>query len=212
MSKPPGAAGAMIIHMNKGGILLNIIEETQSALRQGVAAACTQAMAAGTLPEAELPDFVIETPKDEKNGDFSTNLAMQLTRILRQNPRKIAEAIVVHEPKISKEALRARVLELMELVEIDKPMERMKLYPHNFSGGIRGRGARVNHTKRGTACRAFCFYSVISSTRCSMAVCRFIYTTFRRPSLSLHMAGWHLFPGAAASSIRFFQVFPSSFE
>lgn len=80
--------------MNKGGILLNIIEETQSALRQGVAVACAQAMAAGTLPEAELPDFVIETPKDEKNGDFSTNLAMQLTRILRQNPRKIAEAIV----------------------------------------------------------------------------------------------------------------------
>ena len=80
--------------MNKGGILLNIIEETQSALRQGVAAACAQAMAAGTLPEAALPDFVIEKPKDEKNGDFSTNLAMQLTRILRQNPRKIAEAIV----------------------------------------------------------------------------------------------------------------------
>lgn len=80
--------------MNKGGILLNIIEETQSALRQGVAAACAQAMAAGTLPEAALPDFAIETPKDEKNGDFSTNLAMQLTRILRQNPRKIAEAIV----------------------------------------------------------------------------------------------------------------------
>ena len=80
--------------MNKGGILLNIIEETQSALRQGVATACAQAMAAGTLPEAALPDFVIETPKDEKNGDFSTNLAMQLTRILRQNPRKIAEAIV----------------------------------------------------------------------------------------------------------------------
>ena len=52
---------------------------------------------------------------------------------------QIAEAIVVHEPKISKEALRARVLELMELVEIDKPMERMKLYPYNFSGGMRQR-------------------------------------------------------------------------
>ena len=52
---------------------------------------------------------------------------------------QIAEAIVVHEPKISKEALRARVLELMELVEIDRPMERMKLYPHNFSGGMRQR-------------------------------------------------------------------------
>lgn len=73
---------------------MNIIEDTKSALRQAVAAACQKATADGVLPEAELPDFVIETPKDEKNGDFSTNVAMQLTRIMRQNPRKIAEAIV----------------------------------------------------------------------------------------------------------------------
>ena len=73
---------------------MNIIEDTKSALRQAVIAACQKATADGTLPEAELPDFVIETPKDEKNGDFSTNVAMQLTRIMRQNPRKIAEAIV----------------------------------------------------------------------------------------------------------------------
>lgn len=73
---------------------MNIIEDTKSALRQAVAAACQKAMADGVLPEAGLPDFVIETPKDEKNGDFSTNVAMQLTRIMRQNPRKIAEAIV----------------------------------------------------------------------------------------------------------------------
>lgn len=52
---------------------------------------------------------------------------------------QIAEAVLVHEPKISKDALRARVLELMELVEIDRPVERMKLYPHNFSGGMRQR-------------------------------------------------------------------------
>ena len=52
---------------------------------------------------------------------------------------QIAEAVLVHEPKISKDALRARVLELMELVGIDRPMERMKLYPHNFSGGMRQR-------------------------------------------------------------------------
>ena len=52
---------------------------------------------------------------------------------------QIAEAVLVHEPKISKDTLRARVLELMELVGIDRPMERMKLYPHNFSGGMRQR-------------------------------------------------------------------------
>ena len=52
---------------------------------------------------------------------------------------QIAEAVLVHEPKTSREALRARVLELMELVGIDRPMERMRLYPHNFSGGMRQR-------------------------------------------------------------------------
>ena len=52
---------------------------------------------------------------------------------------QIAEAVVVHDPKISKDALRARVLELMELVGIDRAAERMKLYPHNFSGGMRQR-------------------------------------------------------------------------
>ena len=52
---------------------------------------------------------------------------------------QIAEAVLVHEPKISRDALRARVLELMELVGIDRPNARMKLYPHNFSGGMRQR-------------------------------------------------------------------------
>lgn len=52
---------------------------------------------------------------------------------------QIAEAILVHEPRISKEALRARVLELMELVGIEKAPERVKLYPYNFSGGMRQR-------------------------------------------------------------------------
>lgn len=52
---------------------------------------------------------------------------------------QIAEAVLVHEPKISRDALRARVLELMDLVGIDRPNARMKLYPHNFSGGMRQR-------------------------------------------------------------------------
>lgn len=42
----------------------------------------------------------IEIPKDNKNGDYSTNVAMQLTRILRKNPQLIAREIV---EKIDKE-------------------------------------------------------------------------------------------------------------
>ena len=52
---------------------------------------------------------------------------------------QIAEAVRVHQPGIKKDALRRRVLELLELVGIDRPEERYGLYPHNFSGGMRQR-------------------------------------------------------------------------
>lgn len=39
-------------------------------------------------------NFVVEIPKDNSNGDYATNVAMQLTRVLRKNPRMIAEEIV----------------------------------------------------------------------------------------------------------------------
>ena len=38
--------------------------------------------------------IVIEVPKDKKNGDFSTNIAMQLVKVLKTNPREIADKIV----------------------------------------------------------------------------------------------------------------------
>ena len=37
--------------------------------------------------------ITIEIPKDKKNGDFSTNVAMQLVRVLNTNPREIADKI-----------------------------------------------------------------------------------------------------------------------
>ncbi len=36
----------------------------------------------------------VETPKNTDNGDFSSNVAMQLTKVLRKNPREIAEQII----------------------------------------------------------------------------------------------------------------------
>ena len=52
---------------------------------------------------------------------------------------QIAEAVRVHRPRLSGDGLRARVAELMELVGIGRPQERMGLYPHSFSGGMRQR-------------------------------------------------------------------------
>ncbi|MDY4788297.1 MAG: arginine--tRNA ligase [Bacilli bacterium] len=39
-------------------------------------------------------DIVVEIPKDPSFGDYSTNVAMRLTKQLRQNPRAVAEKIV----------------------------------------------------------------------------------------------------------------------
>lgn len=39
-------------------------------------------------------NIVVEVPKKREQGDFSTNIAMQLTKILKENPRNIAEKIV----------------------------------------------------------------------------------------------------------------------
>lgn len=43
--------------------------------------------------EVQVP-FVVEIPKDNTNGDYATNIAMQLTKILKQNPRNIANQVV----------------------------------------------------------------------------------------------------------------------
>lgn len=44
--------------------------------------------------EFNLDDIMVEVPKNRDNGDFSSNIAMQLAKILKDNPRNIAEKIV----------------------------------------------------------------------------------------------------------------------
>lgn len=52
---------------------------------------------------------------------------------------QIAESIRINNKDMSKEQIEKRVIELMELVGIENPVERQKLYPYNFSGGMRQR-------------------------------------------------------------------------
>ncbi|MGN1276200.1 MAG: arginine--tRNA ligase [Floccifex sp.] len=44
--------------------------------------------------ELDWQTIVIEIPKNKNHGDFSSNVAMQLTRQLRRNPREIAQNII----------------------------------------------------------------------------------------------------------------------
>ena len=62
-------------------------------LHTAVETAIKKAIAAGALPEAALPDFIIETPADTSHGDFATNAAMAGAKAFRMPPFKIAQAI-----------------------------------------------------------------------------------------------------------------------
>ncbi len=53
--------------------------------------------------------------------------------------QQIAEAILVHNRNMPKQQVYQRVIELMELVGIERPQERYHLYPYDFSGGMRQR-------------------------------------------------------------------------
>ena len=53
--------------------------------------------------------------------------------------QQIAEAILIHDKRKTKEQVYKKVLELMELVGIEHAQERYHSYPYNFSGGMRQR-------------------------------------------------------------------------
>ena len=70
---------------------MNIIDQVKETLVEEIKASIQQAQLAEDIPEIK-----IETPKDSSHGDFSTNIAMVLTKIAKRNPREIAQAIVDH--------------------------------------------------------------------------------------------------------------------
>lgn len=71
-----------------------IQQEVKSALHDAV-------IKAGLIEEAAMPDVILETPRNKENGDYATNIAMQLTKLAKKPPRVIAEAIVEHIDKAS---------------------------------------------------------------------------------------------------------------
>ncbi|WEO78512.1 ABC transporter ATP-binding protein [Cryobacterium sp. SO2] len=52
---------------------------------------------------------------------------------------QIAEALLLHDAALSKQAARARAVELLKVVGIPAPERRAKAFPHEFSGGMRQR-------------------------------------------------------------------------
>ena len=61
----------------------------RSHLAERLAAALTRA-----LPQVEAPQPALVRPKQPEHGDYSTNVALQLAKVLKRNPREVAAAVV----------------------------------------------------------------------------------------------------------------------
>lgn len=84
---------------------MNIVEQIQ----QKVITALEQAVVEANLTEEALPEVKLETPRHKENGDYATNIAMQLTKLAKKPPRAIADAIV---EKIDKESASIEKIEV----------------------------------------------------------------------------------------------------
>lgn len=71
----------------------NPLELVNERVKEAIADAIVNA---GLVAPEEVPDIVLEVPRDKAHGDLATNAAMQLTKIAKRNPRQIAEAIIEH--------------------------------------------------------------------------------------------------------------------
>ncbi|MFD0826634.1 arginine--tRNA ligase [Neobacillus sp. M.A.Huq-85] len=70
---------------------MNIVEQVQNKIKEEIKAAVLKA---GLATEEQIPDVILETPKEKAHGDYSTNMAMQLARVAKKAPRMIAEALI----------------------------------------------------------------------------------------------------------------------
>jgi arginyl-tRNA synthetase len=70
---------------------MNIVEQMKENLKAEIKNAVLKA---GLATEEQIPNVILEVPKDKAHGDYSTNMAMQLARVAKKAPRMIAEDIV----------------------------------------------------------------------------------------------------------------------
>lgn len=70
---------------------MNVVEQVKERLKDEIKASVLKA---GLAEETQIPDVLLELPKEKSHGDYSTNMAMQLARVAKKAPRAIAEAIV----------------------------------------------------------------------------------------------------------------------
>jgi len=63
-------------------------------IQQLIHGAAAEAYRQGDIPSSDFPEIVIDEPKLDSHGDFSTNIAMVMASVQKRPPRKVAEIIL----------------------------------------------------------------------------------------------------------------------
>ncbi|MBN1623858.1 MAG: arginine--tRNA ligase, partial [Clostridia bacterium] len=72
----------------------DIISAIKNQAENVIKKAITRTIEAGLLPDVDIPEIVIEKPRETSHGDLSTNIAMTATKVFKKSPREIASLIV----------------------------------------------------------------------------------------------------------------------
>ena len=71
-----------------------LVSKAKKQIKDIIIDAAKKAMSQNLLCEAELNDFIIETPASREHGDYAVNAALAWARAFKSAPRKIAETIM----------------------------------------------------------------------------------------------------------------------
>ncbi|MEW6448370.1 MAG: arginine--tRNA ligase [Bacillota bacterium] len=74
------------------------MDSLRSEIRAAITRALHQAalasrMALGIPEGVEVPDLIVDSPREERFGDFASNIAMQMAKLARRPPRDVASVI-----------------------------------------------------------------------------------------------------------------------
>lgn len=74
--------------------MINQVEAVKKQIEKVIEDAIFSAIKKGSLCEMENINILIEAPKEQANGDFSCNIAMQASKIQKMKPTVIAEILI----------------------------------------------------------------------------------------------------------------------
>lgn len=92
---------------------MNPVESIKVYLAETIVSALKEAKEQGRIKFNNIPDFLIEVPREKGHGDFASNIAMLMAREARMAPRQIAETIL--------QMINVKELSHVEKIEIAGP-------------------------------------------------------------------------------------------